>query len=240
VVNTTTSPSGQAIRVLVPDCYNASVPMPLVIYFHGSSEDQTSVNTDAQKLPEVYDLISQGFLIATSNAHGNNWGSATGVADHQELYDYMASHYNLAGVSLWGQSMGGIAALNAKVHSTIPAKCFLGTYPVCNLRDLYDIGTYTGAIKTAYGIASDGSDYATKTAGYDPVLAGDGNFTNFRMRFYASPSDVTVPKATNSDQMKTHVDGYATEDTVVAATGVHGDQSHFKYWDYTDFFNRCR
>jgi hypothetical protein len=88
-------------------------------------------------------------------------------------------------------------------------------------------------------IAGDGSDYASKTAGYDPMLRNANLFNGIRMRFYASADDVVVGKTENSDAMNTLVTGHATETEVVACTGTHGDPSHFQASDYVSFLDRC-
>ncbi|NYD43927.1 alpha/beta hydrolase family protein [Nocardioides panaciterrulae] len=230
------------IHLTLPATYDSRKPVPLVIHHHGADQNELDIFTDSAS-PSVYEaLLAAGYAVLSVNGGGNNWGNDAGQAKMLSAYKYVRDHYAIGPILLWGTSMGGIATLNALMQRAIPGIAgWLGTYPVCNLASMFanNAGTYAGQIRTAYGIAADGSDYATKTAGHDPAAAAAAAFRGVPMRFYASPSDTTVSKADNSDTLATLVAGYAPEATVVACTGNHGDASHFQPSDYVAFFNRC-
>jgi len=234
---TDTTIEGQAARLLVPRSYNAMRGAPLIIYHHGAGENYTALTTDTLKWTCVMALLAAGYILAGSSAHGDNDGNSQGLADYTALYTYMMANYAITRLAGWGQSFGGISSLLSLVTAN-PYEGWLGTYPACNLRWMFDNG-FAPSIKPAFGIAGDGSDYDAKTAGHDPLLLDASVFNNFRMRFYASPSDTIVAKTHNTDAMVTLVAGHATECDVVACTGEHGDPSHFQPTDYVSFFNRC-
>jgi hypothetical protein len=148
--------------------------------------------------------------------------------------------YNVGDTLLWGQSMGGLAALTAIAQDIVTPAGALFTYPVCNLANIYGIGTYTAGINTAYGITGTSPNtYAEKTDGYDPVLREAADFGTVPMRFYASPGDVTVPQEDNTDQFAALVASTRVEAVVVTCTGGHGNPSHFIPAEYVAFFDRC-
>lgn len=227
----------QDFYVMLPNVA-ATEPNKLVIYHHGMTETCSGPITEniAEKRALFLALTGAGYIVAASNAHGNNWGNDASQADYLELYTYLRTCYNITKVMFIGQSMGGLSALLMFASGAIPVTGFAGIYPVCNLADVYSNAGFTGSINAAYGISG---DYAAKTAGHDPVLIAGTSFAGKRMRFYASPNDVTVPAATNSTAMAAIVADYATESDVVECTGVHGDASHFQSEDLLTFFGRC-
>ena len=244
-VTATDTITGQNIMLLVPDAgsshpYNASNPTPVIIYVHGAGETETGLTADSLKFTCRDALIDAGYILAGSNAHGNNWGNQSSVDDYAALEKYIRANYNVKGVALWGQSMGGLEALSVVAQGKIPLTGALLTYPVCSLANLYGLGVYTGAIDTAYGITGAGiATYANKTYGLDPALKPASAFKDTPLRFYASTVDTVVPKAANTDAMQAIVASTRTEAVIVSCTGDHGDTSHFQPSDYVAFFDRC-
>lgn len=227
---------GQAAQYLVPETPSGT----LVIYHHGSSEDEGAWTDDALKAALRGALLAEGHILAASNAHGNNWGSAAALADYLALYTDAVTRYDVIKVVFLSQSMGGLSGLLCVADGTIPVAGWYGIYPVCSLADMWadGLGTYADAIKAAYGIAPDGSDYVAKTAGHDPLLLA-GSLYDIPMRFTASPDDTVVDKTANSDAMSALVADYTPEETVVACTGNHGNPSHFQPDDVIAFIDRC-
>lgn len=230
--------AGQNIHIALPKGYDSRTPVPLVLACHGNNEDELFPLGLAN--PVYVSLLGAGYAVASSYQHGNNWGSQASVDDLARLYRYVRDRYAIGPVLLLAQSMGGLSSLNAIAKGAIPGLAgFAGIYPVTNLATMYAAGTYAGTIRTAYGIASDGSDYASKTAGFDPMLNDKTAFQRLPMRFYASTADTQVARANNSDALAAKVADYAPEAVVVSATGDHGDPSHFQGADLVAFFNRC-
>lgn len=246
-VNATDTRTGQNVMVLVPNSnaaipYNAANPTGIILYSHGAGEDQTALLSDSLKLACVNALLDAGYILAGTNAHGDNWGNQVSVDDYCGLDEYVRANYNVSNVCIWSQSMGGMDGLLVLAQNKVQGVVgWLGTYPVCNLANLYGLGTYTGSINTAYGITGAGiQTYAHQTRGNDPSLGFGGlAFRNVPMRFYASPSDTVVPKANNTDPFKAFVQSSTRESVVVVCSGNHGDPSHFQPTDYVSFFQRC-
>jgi hypothetical protein len=228
--------------ILFPGNYPTAKPSPLVIYHGGNNETYASPRVDALKAALIQSLLDNGYIVAASNAHGNNWGNQNALNDYGELYGYVRTCLQVSRTVLLSQSMGGCSGLMVAARKTFGIKGWAGIFPVCNLRRMYDNnygGLFTGQIKTAYGVAADGADYATKTAGWDPVLRPATDYAGLRMRFYASPSDTVVEKAYHTDPLVTLVTGQATECAVQACVGDHGDPSHFQAADLVTFLGRC-
>lgn len=93
-------------------------------------------------------------------------------------------------------------------------------------------------IRTAYGLAADGSDYAAKTAGHDPYLLSAACYAT-RLRFIADTSDTNVSKAGNTDLFRTLVAGTATESGLVTKLGGHLAGAANDPGDFVAFMKRC-
>jgi hypothetical protein len=237
----------QRCRIEYPIGYDSSVTTPVVMYFHGVGENDRDVWGDSNKA--TLDLQSAGYIVASSNVHGDNWGNQTSIDDGFNLYEYLRTVAPIGPVLILSQSMGGPTGLQTLADTRIPGVCgWAGIYPVINLA--YEYATYptfAALIKTAFGIAADGSDYAAKTAGYDVALLADTAFrhrTNptgdgVPLRFYASAGDTVVPKAQNTDPFAARVAAHHAEADVVVCSGDHGDISHFQSADLLAFFGRC-
>ena len=244
-VDATDYKTGQAIMVLVPNAlasvpYNAANPTNVVLYSHGSGEDQAALVSDSKKSATLTALLNAGYIVAGTAAHGpSNWGNQLSVDDLAALDQYVRANYNVGKVALWGQSMGGLSALSAVAQGKINVTGALLTYPVCSLSSMTS-GAFSTALNTAHGVTGSGIyTYANQTNGMDPVLKPASAYRDVPMRFYASAGDTVVVKATNTDALVSTVSGSRIECDVVVCTGDHGDPSHFIPADYAAFFNRC-
>lgn len=237
-----TDAEGNAIQVLVPNAYDPSIGAKLVIYHHGVGENQTGwTQGDNLRKAGIRDaLISQGYILAASNAGGNNWGNPASVQAYLALYAYCLRNYRITNqgedVVFLSQSMGGMSGLNCLADQRFPCRGWYGIYPVCNLQSSYTLN-FSGQINGAYGC--DSSTYATKTAGYDPNLKPSSAYPIVPMRFVASYGDTVVPRVDHTDSLQGFLGPLMPEADIVDATGDHGDPSHFLPQDVVDFFGRC-
>ena len=237
------SSNGQAIRVFPPPPeLRRPEGNPLVIWSHPHSHTQ-ALSPGYFSWPAVAALNNLGCTVAASVMHSNNWGNQQGIDDNLDLYNRIVQYFGTpSDVIMLGGSMGGLASLLAVADGRIPNIRGVALIDgVCNLSAIFgaNAGTYASAIRTAYGIASDGSDYATKTAGHDPMLLPASTYAGLRLRFYASTSDTDVPKAQNADAFAARVASVATESEVL--THVGGHLPTYAAWpaDVVAFAQRC-
>lgn len=227
--------------ILTPAAYDSRKPCPVVIYCHGSSDDDEDILPATRPTaigPVGKALVDSGFIVASSDFGGpTNWGNLESTATMLELYRHLRDAYPLGPIGIIGHSMGGLVSLTTIANRAVPGiAAWYGIEPVCSLAAAYQ-GGYTAPIKAAHGIASDGSDYATKTAGRDPMLRAGWEFRGLPMKFVASPSDTAVPKALHTDLLAAKVEPYAASVAVTTASGPHVDPSHFNPADAVAFFN---
>lgn len=232
----TTSSNGQTVRIWEPPTVSPSKTLVLWSHQHTGTKDITPALA-------FYALantaLANGWYFAASTMHGDSWGNATALADLLDLYNLMDGRYGIDNVILVGESMGGLATASAISKGTVPK--VRGGYfvdAVLSLADQYAAPAYTATIKTAYGIASDGSDYAAKTAGFDPMLLTASTF-NKRLRFVASSADTNVVKTLHTDPFRTKVAGGATESGLVTHLGGHLVGGAHNPHDFAAFVKRC-
>lgn len=243
----TVSPNGQALTILVPVAYSATAGAHLLLYAHSNNGSSSEFTTRANANWAAFldDCIAKGYIICGSALNGNNWGNDASLASMVDMYAYLVTHYRCLKTLLWSQSMGGLASLLAVNDDRIPrVKGWMGVLPVCNLADMFDSnsGTYASGIRTAYGIASDGSDYAALTAGHDPVLLSDLDaFANKGFMWISSPDDTVVNEAANSTAMHDLIEATAYEATQLHTTGDHSSANSYAVMldNAPSFFERC-
>ena len=232
-----TTAGGYTVKILIPDNYVSSA----VVYHHGVGENAGSLTSDTLKAGVVDRLLTDGYLLASSSAAGDNWGNQAGLDAYTALQAYLVTNYAPAKTAIFSQSMGGCTGLLTAANGFAGLCAWFGIYPVCNLANMFggNSGTYASSIRSAFGIAGDGSDYASKTSGFDPALKSASLFNRLPMRFWSSPGDTVVNKTNNSDAMATLVAASKAESTNVLCTGDHGHTSHFDPQGVSDFLSRA-
>lgn len=232
-----TQGDGQTMLIIPPQGWSdAGTDSPQAIqYSHGAGEDYSALATyggDKEEL--VYALWAAGYLMFASNADGGvpataqNWGNPVSVRQNQSAYQYVLDHYRvtLGQVLMWGQSMGGLDAFSGTFSSVYTYVGVLAVKPACNLAAMY-AGVFVTDIKTAYGIAGDGSNYATKTYGSDPVLVDPDVYPVTLMHFVAASDDTLVVTATNTDVMVAMLDDLMIECSTRIVTGDHSSSQFY-------------
>lgn len=234
--------SGRNIMVLVPNAnsavpYSAGTATPLLMYHHGSGEDEGALLDDALKADTVIALLDAGYILC-GIAAGENWGVQSACDYYPDLYYTVDYYYNLSYTLFLSQSMGGFTGLLCLAQNEIPKViAWAGIYPACNLSGLYDDNKFVSAINTAYSCTADTFD--AKTFGHDPSDKWGKAFRGVPIRFYASPDDTTVPKSYNTDTFQALISTSCSESVIQLCTGIHGDPSHFQPADLVAFYERA-
>ena len=126
--------AGTEERISLPGDYDPAVPVPLVLFAHGSRQDENSVVRHPES--DVYAaLLDAGYAVAASSQHGSNWGNEDSVRDLRLLYRSIADRFELeGGVFLLAESMGGLSSLTFAADGQVPVVAWAGIYPVTDLR----------------------------------------------------------------------------------------------------------
>lgn len=207
----------------------------VVVYHHGSNEDQGSYRTADDKGSLITALLGAGFSICSTNAFGVDWGTQRSIDSYSRLVDVVTARLD-GGVVHLSQSAGGISGLIGIAQRAFRADGWAGIFPACNLAAL-ERGRLGSFIDDDFQVDVE-HPFQERARRFDP-LGRPGSAFSLPMRFYASPDDTVVSKELNSDLMAAHVVDDAPEQTVVECSGDHGDSSHFQPTDLVGFFDRC-
>ena len=198
--------AGQRAVVLRPPEPNGR----LVLYVHGVTERADDILEDGLKAPLIDALLDRGDTIASSDAHGDNWGNRASVADYRRLAKRVR-HRELA---ILAQSAGGLGAVQL-LRWLDPATLTL-IYPVCNLRSIRRLGRFTAQIDASGAPVSDLSPVRPPAVGGLPVT------------ITASPADTIVPKRSNADVCARLFRRHGAHVTRIRTHGDHGHPSNFR------------
>jgi hypothetical protein len=210
-----TVPSGQAVKLVLPPAYNANVPCPLILWFHGDGATVTEIISEPSFYGPAY---AAGYAILDCNAQGSNWGNPASQQDYVDAYTWAKTHASLGDLYFAGGSMGGLNMFLALVNGKgLPTpKAVYSLYSVCNRQAALNSGTWAGEFAAAYsGISADGCD---------PALYPPSSFPDIPCVFVRLAADTTVPTAQNTDVM---LDLLADKRQVkiIPCRGTHGDPS---------------
>lgn len=216
------------IRVALPQGYDSRRPLPVVMAFHGNGSNALHFADHPAGQGVANAFLAAGYAVVSADNSGNvsTWGAQAGLDAYYTAYKYMRDNYPLGPIVFYGNSMGGLESLLTLAERRIPGVvAWVGTVPVCNLGANYvgasNAQLFKTTIATAYGIAGDGSDYAAKTAGHDPIVKSGTAFRGLPMWVLVATDDVSVIPSENFDLLQSIVAPYAPELVRVNATGGH-------------------
>lgn len=227
---------GQGNRIYLPDSYDDSTPIPLVMFFDGVG---STGGAEPPSVRSAYDTLkSAGIAYCKSRAHGTSYGSPDCMLDYLELYQKACEIAPIGAVILYGNSMGGIAAQNALLTNTIPSVS--GLYLVDPTYDLYQ--RYTNGrqneINAAYGCTP--ATYAEKTAGYDPALRHWSEYRGLPIHIRASSGDTSVVLSLHGGKLKEYLGNHNDVTIFDTQTAGHNTSDRFDGEDLISFIkNKC-
>ena len=237
VVNTTIN--GEPVRLTLPPNYDDRRPVVVVMAFEGTNyatggSPNLNPREDLANLPP---LANVAWL--AGRMHGNSWGNADCMADARAMYDWVTSVIGVSGFIVFGNSMGGVAALNAVHRSTFPG--IYGIYltdPAYDLRNRY-VNSSTGNLEAAYGIDASGSNYSTVTNGFDPALTEKIRYRGLPMRVRGSSTDGTVPFSLHGQKLAADLAFHNDVDLIDLNSGGHNNSNRFNAADFAAFIEKC-
>lgn len=227
----------------LPPNYDPRNQYPLAIFFHQSITGfEWSPWSEARMQAHTKDLTDAGYIVLAIRDNYDRYGNQTSIDTYLAAFKHIRSIRAISQVFFYGASMGTLTMWNALSHRSWPTPAACASIGGAhNLRYVYDLPAYTAAVGAQYGVAGDGSDYATKTAGYDPILTDPVKFRGVPWRFYTAADDTVQPIA-GQNAMAALVAPYCEEADVVVASSPSGHLGANQYNgpDMVAFFNRYR
>lgn len=215
------------IRVALPPSYDSRRPAPVLIAFHGNGSDEThwASNTNGKAVHDAF--LTAGYIVVSAayTPGVSTWGAQPGLDAYVAAYQYVRDRYAIGPVVLYGNSMGGLESLLTLAERRIPAAAWIGTVPATSLATAHASATFQATIRSAYGVAGDGANYAAQTAGHDPALLPGHAFRGLPMWVLIATDDTAVPPAQHWSALAPTIEPYAAEITRVDVTGGHSTAS---------------
>lgn len=143
------------MRIALPPAYDARVPTPFVLMWHGHSSNETywGDNTNMKLVSNA--LNAAGFItIGFASPTSTPWGAQTELDAGYAAYKWAKENLNLGLGVFYCNSMGSIDGLLALADRRIPGiMAYIGTSPTFDLSNNYNNTgqPFAAAIDTAYG-----------------------------------------------------------------------------------------
>jgi alpha-beta hydrolase superfamily lysophospholipase len=135
-------------------------PRQLLLFFHGYGADHQALAT-ARRQHFAQSLVDEGWIVAATNASGNDWGSRRSQEDYLALYRAVEAQHEIGEVVMLSESMGAVASLNIAASGDIPGVVrWIGISPVVDLGSAAHVGPLTKVIPQAQVTAVDPSRLA--------------------------------------------------------------------------------
>lgn len=210
--------SGDTVLVLIPEGVADGQPVTLMLVAHGHGGSEQTMYGGLSEIR--YGGIDRGWILASAYASGNAWSNDAALNDYTRVWQWISDTWQVDDVLLHGVSMGGLTMANLYYRDIIPeVRAMAGVDSAVNLRAAYD-GNYGAAIRAAYGIASDGSDYAAKTTWHNPCLLPAAGWHGKNLLLTGSDADTAIAKSQHLDVLVDAMGPYPTL-TTYTGTGTH-------------------
>lgn len=225
--------------VCVPTSKADGTATVLAIAAHGSGGNEQQINI--ARMTEMRDgWLDRGWIVASAMAHDRAWASDTALTDYTNVHNWVNAIWPVYDTMLHGESMGGLTMMVLASKKLIPTvRAVASIDGALNLRAAYDMAgqAYGSQIRTAYGMAADGSDYTAKAAGHDAVLLDMTTFNGLRLFVEGSPNDLNIPKASHADVFVTNLGANAAVLVTKTGTGTHVTAENFFPTDVLAFMD---
>lgn len=192
-------------------------PRGVILYHHGYTELHDRL-LEAPDRPVTDALLAAGFVLASSSAGGDSWGSRRSIEANFRLWQRLdRSDLPLGHL---GISMGCLVALNCAADDRFPSRAVAGIAPVCDVE----------SVRRHRDVSADARN---------PMDLDPERWTGVSIRFWAADEEAPVPKALNADAFAARVRGVAVESTVVTCAGGHTSASQYQPDDVVALFDRA-
>lgn len=192
-------------------------PRGVILYHHGYTEPHDRLLRDPDR-PVTEALLESGFVVASSSACGDSWGSRRSVEANLRLWQRVGRPDLPLGHL--GISMGCLVALNCAADERFPSRAVAGIAAVC---DVESVRPYRPVSRGAV----------------NPMDRHPHTWQGISFRFWSADEEAPVSRALNADRFADSARPYARESTVVACLGNHTSADQYQPADVLAYFDRA-
>lgn len=196
---TFTTPGGDQALWGIADDKLAAANIPVVVYTHGNSGAYNQFAATAAFAGIRNWLIDNGWAwVESAGGGGSSWGNTAARQSYSEAFAHVSSAINVGDVVVLGRSMGGLVAYWLYLYEPAISAKAVGLIVNSGTTDMTArIGPPPGdtSIRTAFGLAADGSDWSAKLEGFDPMKYPLSAWAGKKVLQLYGTADTTVPPA---------------------------------------------
>ncbi|MEJ7832589.1 MAG: hypothetical protein WKF79_06725 [Nocardioides sp.] len=223
--NIRTSLDGESVRLSMPS--GDGTPKGVALWFHGQGGNANN----RVESPFLEALRRDGWVIASSDFHSTSWGNPESTEDTRRLINWAQAQTGLE-VKLWvSGSMGGAVTLNALNFGIEAPPCWYGVKPAISLTQMDRVPGGPRFIESAYAGPVPPDRDPVRNLGTLPIST--------RYRVVASEADHWVIYDENTAPLILALSLIGADVSLLEATGLHEDPSHWNADDLKKFANSC-
>lgn len=225
--------------ICIPASVTDGATVTLAILAHGSGGSEQQIN-NPNMITTRDGMLDRGWIVGSAMAHDRAWASPVALDDYTRVHDWVNEIWVVRDTLLHGESMGGLTMMILAAQGRIATtRAVVSIDGALSLRAAYDTAgqAYGAQIRAAYGIASDGSNYTSKTAGHDAVLLDMASFNGLRLFVEHSTGDLHVPKANHSDVFLANLGSNALQLVTRTGSGGHVTAGNYFAADVLAFYD---
>lgn len=224
------TPGGDQALWAIADRYQSSADIPIVVYTHGNSGAYNQFSATGAFAGIRNWLIDNGWAwVESAGGGGSSWGNGAARRSYVEAFAHVNSTISVGDVVVLGRSMGGLVAYWLYLYEPSIRSKAVGLIINSGTTDLIKrIGPPPGdaSIRSAFGLAADGSDWTTKLAGYDPMQFPVSAWTGKNVLQLYGTADDTVPAEIHAQAwLDKYADACAVADVDIRLGGDHSTEN---------------
>lgn len=206
-----------------PAGFDSRVPTPMVLMFHGNTSDEKHWQDHASGRAIANAFLTEGYIVVgATSPNKSSFGNQASLDAYYDAYRYISQRFPIGPVVVYANSMGAMEGLLTIASGRVPGVvAYIATSASIDLAQRFTDPGNNALIRTAYGIAADGSDYAAKTSGHDAMRIPADDYLGLPTLLIAASDDAVVPMASHTEAFAAKVAGTSREVRVITTTGGH-------------------
>lgn len=227
--------SGDKALVTVPDSVMEGTPIKLLMQLHGRGASHT-FGYAGQKVKIAGEFMAAGYVVVSPDMHGQTWGNQRAVWDMLFLRSWVTSIWPIRQMYLFGESMGGNAAMNfVKRYPSMVDGVFM-TSPSMNLQHVWDRGgTGHSDLESAFNLPPDGTGLQAVVNEWSAFHQPATSFTGPRVLAFSSEGDDLIQSAEDVAPMMAAIRAAGGDARHLRVGGGHVGPDHYRIQEMLAF-----
>lgn len=227
--------TGDRALVLVPDTRPEGAPARLLMELHGRGASHT-FGYAGQKVKIAGEFLAAGYVVVSPDMHGQTWGNDRATLDMLGLRSWVNDIWPVTQMHLFGESMGGAAAMNFTVrYGNLVESAFM-TSPSLNLQTVWDRGgTGHSDMEDAFGLPSTGVGLQAVVDEFSPFHQAASKYVGTRFLAFSSNDDPVIDSTADVSGLMARIRAAGGDARHVPVGGGHVSLDHYRIDQFVAF-----